>query len=556
MRVALGVTAVLTLLVSGAVAAPPSDLKLAPGASEAAKVITKGALEAPIRFLSHDLLEGRAPSHRGDVLARSYIASVLELLGLQPAGRDGSWEQRFEIVGISSHVPETWSFQHSGKRLELRYQDEFIAAPGVQAPEVALTDAEIVFVGYGIQAPEQNWDDYKGADLKGKLLLMMNYNPDWDPALFAGTHRVYYGRWTYKYESAARQGAAGAIIIHTTPSAGYPWGVVQNSWSGERFELPAGAEPRLKVRAWTTEDATRRLVALAGFDLDGLVKRARSRDFKPVPLGIRTSLAIVSTLSHGETGNVLGVIPGSDPALGDQAVVFSAHHDHLGIGKPDAKGDTIYNGAVDNASGVAQVIAIARAAMALPERPRRSLIFAFVGGEESNLLGSWYFATHPTVPVERIVADINFDAANIFGRTRDVALSGMGKSTLDQVLAAAAALQGRIVTDEPFPDQGSYYRSDQFSFARVGIPGLYFKSGVDYIGRPKDWGRTTAQEWLKAHYHQPSDELTPDWNFDGMIEDAQLGFLAGLAVAQADAMPTWLPGDEFAKLRAPAVSAR
>jgi len=556
MRVALSVTGVLILLASGAVAAPPTNLKLAPGASEAAKVITKGALEAPIRFLSHDLLEGRAPSHRGDVLARSYIASVLELLGLQPAGRDGGWEQRFEIVGISSHVPETWSFQHGGKRLELRYQDDFIAAPGVQAPEVALTDAEIVFVGYGIQAPEQNWDDYKGADLRGKVLLMLNYNPDWDPSLFAGTRRVYYGRWTYKYESAALQGAAGAIIIHTTPSAAYPWGVVQNSWSGERFELPAGAEPRLKMRAWTTEDATRRLVALAGFDLDALIKRARSRDFKPVPLGIRTSLVLASTLSHGEGGNVLGVLPGSDPALADQVVVFSAHHDHLGIGKPDAKGDTIYNGAVDNASGVAQVLAIARAFMALPERPRRSIVFALVDGEESNLLGSWYFATHPTVPVERIAADINFDAANIFGRTRDVALVGMGKSTLDQVLAAAAALQGRVVTDEPFPDQGSYYRSDQLSFARVGVPGLYFRSGVDYIGRPKDWGRTMAQEWLKAHYHQPSDELTPEWNFDGMIEDAQLGFLAGLAVAQADAMPTWLPGDEFAKLRKPAASAK
>jgi Zn-dependent M28 family amino/carboxypeptidase len=555
MRVSLAVT-LLSLVACGAVAAPPAELKLPPGATDAAKVITKGALEGATRFLAHDLLEGRAPSHRGDVLARAYIASVLELLGLQPAGPNGDWEQRFELVGISTRVPETWSFHSGGKQVDLRYQDDFIAAPGMQVPQVALADAELVFVGYGIQAPEQNWDDFKGADLRGKVVLMMNSNPEWDPALFAGKRRVYYGRWTYKYESAAQQGAAAAIIIHTTPSAAYPWPVVQNSWSGERFELPAGAEPRVKVRAWTTEAATRRILALAGFDLDALVKRARSRDFKPVPLGIKTSLALASTLSHGEGANVLGRIPGSDPRLADQVVVFSAHHDHLGIGKPDAKGDTIYNGAVDNASGVAQVLAIARAFMALPERPRRSIMFALVDGEESNLLGSWYFATHPTIPVERMAADINFDAANIFGRTRDVALVGMGKSTLDQVLSAAAALQGRVVTDEPFPEHGSYYRSDQLSFARVGVPGLYFRSGVDYIGRPKEWGRTMADEWLKAHYHQPSDELTPDWNFDGMIEDTQLGFFAGLAVAQADAMPAWLPGDEFAKLRQPASSAR
>ncbi len=534
-----------------ALAAPPA-LTLPAGAEQAAKVIDRASLAGPVRFLADDLLEGRAPSHRGDALANLYVASVMESLGLQPGGPGGSWEQRFPLVGITTKAPDAWTFRAGGNDVALKFWQDYIAASGVQAPAAAITDAPLVFVGYGIQAPEYGWDDFKGADLKGKVLLMLNNDPDWDPALFGGARRLYYGRWSYKYESAAREGAVGAIIIHTTPSAGYGWQVVQNSWTGEQFELPAGPEPRLQVRAWTTEDATRRLLAAAGLDLDRLIAQARSRDFKPVDLGIRTSLALANTLTHGETANVLGLIPGSDPALKDEVVIFSAHHDHLGIGKPDASGDTIYNGAVDNASGVAQVLAIAKAFMALPERPRRSVLFAIVSCEESGLLGSAYYAAHPTFAPGKIAADINFDAGNIFGRTRDVALVGKGKSTLDAVVEAAAALQGRVVTDESFPDRGAYYRSDQFSFARIGVPGLYFRGGLDYVGRERGWGERVNDEWLKAHYHQPSDEFSESWNFDGMIEDTQLGFLAGLSVAQANAMPAWLPGDEFAKLRAPA----
>jgi Zn-dependent M28 family amino/carboxypeptidase len=548
---------VFLIVASAATAAAPPALTLPPGAQEAANVITKGTLEGPVRFLSDDLLEGRAPSHRGDELAVLYAASVMEALGLQPGGPDGGWEQRFEIVGLTTHAPQSWSFHAGGKDVSLSFWSEFIAATGVQQPEVSIPDAELVFVGYGIQAPEYHWDDFKGTDLRGKILLMLNNDPDWDPNLFAGTRRLYYGRWTYKYESAARQGAVGAIIIHTTPSAGYGWKVVQNSWTGEQFELPAGNEPRVKVQAWTTEDATRKLLAAAGFDLDALIAKARSRAFKPVPLGIRTSLHFATTITKATTANVLGLLPGSDPVLKHQVVIFSAHHDHLGIGRPDATGDTIYNGAVDNASGVAQVLAIAKAFAALPQPPRRSVLFAIVSCEESGLLGSAYYATHPTFPVADIAADLNFDAANIFGRTHDVELIGKGKSTLDQTLAAVAALQGRVVTDEAFPDRGAYYRSDQFSFARVGVPGLYFKSGVDYIGREPGWGVRVTNEWVASHYHQPSDQLTPEWNFDGMIEDTRLGFLAGLAVAQADRMPTWMPGDEFARLReAPAAGPR
>ena len=545
----LGVAAAFLILAATAALAAPAVLDLPPGAQGAAKVIERGALEGPVRFLADDLLEGRAPSHRGDVLARNYVASVMELLGLQPGASGGGWEQRFEIVGITTHAPETWAFRARGKELALRFWDEFIAASGIQAPEVSIPETELVFVGYGIQAPEYGWDDFKGADLRGKILVVMNNDPDWEPALFAGKRRLYYGRWSYKYESAARAGAAGAIIIHTTPSAAYGWKVVQNSWTGEQFELPDTGEARVKVRAWTTEEATRKLLALAGFDLDKLVAQAHSRGFEPVPLGIRTSLTLVNTISHGETANVLGMLPGGDPVLKDQAVVFMAHHDHLGIGKPDATGDVVYNGALDNATGVAQVLAIAKAFMALPQRPRRTILFAIVSCEESGLLGSAYYTAHPTFPIERIAADVNFDAGNIFGKTRDVALVGEGKSTLDQVAEAVAALQGRVVTEETFADRGMYYRSDHFSFARAGVPGLYFKGGLDFVGREPGWGKKVTEEWGNMHYHQPSDEYGPSWNFDGMIEDAQLGFLAGLAVAQADAMPTWLPGDEFAKLR-------
>ncbi len=556
MHRSLGPLSLIPLIAFATAQAAPPPLSLPAGALRAAEAIDRSTLAGAVRFLADDLLEGRAPSHRGDALARLYVASVMESLGLQPGGPGGGWEQPFEIVGITTTAPETWTFRGAGKEVALRSWDEFIAASGVQTPEVAVKDAELVFVGYGIQAPEYAWDDFKGADLKGKMLLVMNNDPDWDPNLFAGARRLYYGRWTYKYESAARQGAAGAIVIHTTPSAGYGWKVVQNSWTGEQFQLPAGDEPRVQVQGWTTEDATRKLVAAGGFDLDALIAKARSRDFKPVPLGLRTSITLANAITHGKTANVLGLLPGGDPALKDQVVVVSAHHDHLGVGKPDARGDTIYNGAVDNATGVAQVLAIARAFVALPERPRRSVLFAVVSCEESGLLGSAYYAAHPTFPASKIAADVNFDAANIFGKTRDVALVGMGKSALDEVAAAAAALQGRVVTDEPFPDRGAYYRSDQFSFARIGVPGLYFKGGLDYIGRPPGWGKQVNEAWLAAHYHQPSDEFSEDWNFDGMIEDTRLGFLAGLAVAQADAMPAWRPGDEFAKLRGAAPAAK
>jgi Zn-dependent M28 family amino/carboxypeptidase len=517
--------------------------------------ITRAALEGPIRFLASDLLEGRGPATRGDQLARLYLQTELEGMGYKGAFAGGAWQQPFDIVGIHAQFPATWSFQGNSGRVELAWRNDFIAASGLQQQSVAVENAELVFVGYGIQAPEFKWDDYKGMNLTGKILVMMNNDPDWDPNLFAGKRRLYYGRWDYKYESAARQGAAGAIIIHTTPSAGYPWQVVQSSWGGEQFELPAGSEARLRVKAWATEEAARRLVKAGGFDLDQLRAAARSRDFKPVPLGVSTALSFTTKLARVQTANVGGLLAGSDPKLSAQVVVLSAHHDHFGIGEPDASGDRIYHGAVDNASGCAQVLAVARTFARLPERPRRSVLALFVAGEERGLLGSKYYAEHPTFAPGRIAANINVDGGNIFGRTRDATLISMGKSSLDAVAAEAAKSQGRTLKPDQFPDRGHYYRSDQFAFAKIGVPALFFDAGTDFGGRPAGWGRQQIEQWELKKYHQPSDKLDGTWKFDGMIEDTRLDMLSAWLIAQADAMPSWNPGDEFEAARQRALTA-
>src|SRR5246127_1156465 len=401
-----GLTVAGLLLTGVALAEAP----VPPPVEEAARTyITRAALEAPIRFLASDLLEGRGPATRADQTARLYLQTRLGGLGSRAAFAKGAWQQPLDIVGIRSQLPQQWRFQGKSGSVDLALREDYIGVSGRQSESVSIEDAELVFVGYGIQAPEYKWDDFKGAKLAGKILVMMNNDPDWDPKLFAGTRRLYYGRWDYKYESAARQGAAGAIIIHTTPSAGYPWQVVQSSWGGEQFELPAGKEPRLRVKAWATEDAVRRLVQSSGYDLDKLVAAAHAREFRPVALGIRTSISFTNRLASVQTANVGGVLPGSDSKLAAQVVVLSAHHDHFGIGEPDANGDRIYHGAVDNASGCAQVLAIAQALAALPERPRRSVLALFVAGEERGLLGSRYYAQHPSFAPGRIAADINID---------------------------------------------------------------------------------------------------------------------------------------------------
>lgn len=524
-------------------------------ALKAAATIHEEGLRSVVSYLASDELEGRGPASEADAVTQEFLAGSMLDLGLEPGGHDGEWTQPFDIVGITSHVPDTMKFSGSRGVKELKFWDDFIAASGVQAESAVIPESAVVFVGYGIDAPEYQWDDYKGADLEGKVLLMLNNDPDWDPDLFQGDRRLYYGRWTYKYEIAARQGALGAIIIHTTPSAGYPFQVVQTSWTGEQFELPAEDEPRCQINAWVTEAAARELVDLAGMDYDSLLESARSQDFKPVDLGLTTSLSLKNDLSRVQTANVAGLLRGSDPVLSKEVVIFTAHHDHLGIGEPNDSGDTVYNGARDNASGVAQILAAAKAAVALPSPPKRSLLFLFVAAEEQGLLGSKYYSLHPTFAPGKIAANINLDSANIWGLTTDITFIGLGKSSLDTVVQELAAEQERTVFGDQFPDRGSFYRSDQFNFAKIGVPAIYLNHGTRFIGRPDGWGKEQKEKYEATDYHQPSDELRDSWNFEGMIQDAQLAFLAGLRIAEETEMPTWNPGDEFEAARLQALAA-
>ena len=509
-----------------------------------------------IADLSDDAMEGRGPGTAGDVMARQYIADVMAGMGLEPGAADGGWEQPFDIVGIDATVPETWTFSSGGgDSVDFASWDDFIAHSGVQSQQAAIEDAEVVFVGYGIQAPEYGWDDYGDADLAGKVLVMLNNDPDWDPDLFEGDRRLYYGRWTYKYESAAAQGAAGAIVIHTGPSAGYGWNVVQTSWTGPQFELPDEGEPRAQINAWLTEEASRRLFDLAGLDYDETLESARSADFRPVSLGLSTSLALTNTVTSEQTANVLGALPGSDPELADQWIVFTAHHDHLGVSPDESLEDRIYNGALDNAAGVAQVLAIASRLAAQRPGPSRSMLFALVGAEEQGLLGSEYYAAHPTVSPGKMTANINYDGGNQWGRTRDVTYIGYGKSSLDAVVEAAAAEQGRIVLPDQFPANGYFYRSDQLNFARIGVPAIYLDNGTDFIDQPEGWGRDVLKAWTDNIYHQVSDEYGEDWNLEGMVDDVELGLACARAISENPELPSWNPGDEFEAARLAALAA-
>ena len=548
------IAAALALAVEAAApAAAPAVVT--PDEKAAARQIRPELIRAHVRFLASDLLEGRGPASRGDRLAEEYVAAQLEGLGLEPAAPGGGWFQPFDIVGITSEAPATVHFTRGGQSVDLRYRDDYVVFSGVQGPEASTGGGEVVFVGYGIVAPEYQWDDYKGADLKGKVLLMMNNDPEADPRLFAGKTRLYYGRWTYKYEMAAKMGAAGAIIVHTTHSAGYPWQVVQTSWSGEQFALPHESVPEVPVKAWLTEESARKIARLGGQDLDALRAAAEKPDFRPVSLGVAADITLKNRVKKSQTENVVGRLPGRDPELSKEAVVYTAHHDHLGIKEGAKPGqDNIYNGALDNASGVAAMLAIAKAMKALPEPPRRSVIFAAVAAEEQGLLGSAYLAAHPPVPAGRIAADINIDGINIWGRTRDLTMVGLGKSSLDDWIVKLAGMQGRVVVPDQFPDKGFFYRSDQFSLAKVGIPAAYFDAGTDVIGKPRGWGREQQEKFEANDYHQPSDELRPDWELSGAVEDVQLFFYLGVKVANAPQMPRWKPGDEFEAARKKALA--
>jgi len=537
----------LPLLALPVLAQTVAPARVSPAEKAAAKTIRAAGIRADARYLASDLLEGRGPGTRGDQLAQAYIAARMEAIGLEPAGGTG-FLQPFEIVGVRTLAPERMRVTRGGDTVDLREGTEFVATSGpVSETRVG---GEIVFVGFGIQAPEFEWDDFKGVDMRGKVLLMLNNDPKHDPRLFGGKARLYYGRWDYKYAMAAKLGAAGALVIHTDASAGYKWQVVQTGWGSgrERFQLP-NAPAAAPLRGWLTEDAARRVAKLAGQDLDALRRAALGREFKPVPLGVDVDVTLQAEVRTQTTANVIGRIPGSDKSLAQEAVIYTAHHDHLGL-KPDARPgeDAIFNGALDNASGVAAMLAVAEAMKALPQAPKRTVYFAAVGVEEQGLLGSEYLAAHPPVPPGRIAANLNIDGLNVYGRTRDLVLVGYGKSNLDDRVKALAAMQGRVVKPDPFPDKGFFYRSDQLNFARIGVPAAYADAGLDVIGQPAGWGEQRQAEYESRHYHQVSDEVG-DWNLEGGVEDAQLFFHLGTQVANAARMPAWKPGDEFEAAR-------
>ncbi len=520
--------------------------------------ISENALRAHIKFLSDDRLEGRGTGAKGGETAALYVAEQFEAMGLKGAGAKGSFWQPVSLVGVKAD-PKTELRVNGPERAEaFKFADDFVAFTGAQAEHVAL-NADLVFVGYGIDAPEQKWNDYKGPaeDYRGKILVMLVNDPPAtkeEPNLFGGRTLTYYGRWTYKYEEAARRGAVGAILLHTNESAGYPWSVVRTSNGSWRFDIARSAgdkTPFLKMRSWMTDDAAHRMFGLAGQNLDELRKQAASRDFKPIKLNLQASIDLNSELKRVEAPNVVAILPGRDPKLRDEYVIFSAHWDHFGIGAPDKKGDTIYNGALDNATGVASVLEIARVLSSLPapEKPRRSILFLITTAEEQGLLGSEWYSQHPVKPINKTATDINLDSMNILGPTRDFVPLGAERSSLKAVVEAIARERGLRISSDPRPEQGSFYRSDHFPFAKVGVPSISLKEGDDYVGRPKGWGEKKFREYNEAHYHQPSDEYSDEWDFRGMIQEADFAMAIGRRVADMNPMPKFNPDDEFAKTR-------
>ncbi|MGH9678324.1 MAG: M28 family peptidase [Candidatus Acidiferrales bacterium] len=511
-----------------------------------------------IRVLSSDEFEGRGPGSKGEALTIQYLEDQLRAEGLEPGNPDGTYLQNVPMVGITPDKGMKLTLTGHGHTLDPKFEDDFVAW-SKRVTETSSIDADLIFVGYGVQAPEFQWDDFKGVDVKGKVLVELINDPPvpdpndssrLDPKTFGGIAMTYYGRWTYKFEKAAQLGAAGCIIIHQTGRAGYPWEVVRDSWSGTQFSLatPDKNMGRLAVESWITSDFATKLFRAAGLDLDKLIAAAARRDFKPAPLAMRGKLSIHNELRTIDSHNVIARLTGSDPALRDTYVVYTAHWDHFGIG-PEVNGDKIYHGAVDNASGTAALLEMARAYKSLATPPRRSILFLSVTGEEQGLLGSEYYAEHPLYPLARTAVDINMDGMNVHGRTSDIVQIGRGASTLDDIIDAAAREQGRIVKPDPEPEKGYYYRSDHFEFAKKGVPAFDPDEGVDFIGKPPGSGLEVRRKYTTEMYHKPADKIQPDWDLSGAVQDCQLFFLVGYRVATDSHLPEWRPGAEFKAIR-------
>ncbi len=529
-------------ILSGALAcSPTNNSDVLPGP------ISEQHILEHVEVLASDEFGGRTPGTVYEEMTVAYVISQFEDLGIEPGMTDGSFTQDVPLMGQVAHNVNV-SLQSDNQQVPLAYLDDAMAWPAHTQQSVDVRDAEMIYVGYGIEAPEEDWDDFKGADVSGKVLVFKNFNPVTHEDRFDGGNRLYYGRWTYKFEQAAEKGALGALIIHTDETAGYGWDVVRNSWSRERLFVFEEEEPATQFNGWLTHERSRELFEMAGLNLQDMLDAAESPYFEPIPLtGVRIDASMDAVYRDIAGQNVVGKITGSDPELADEAVVFSAHHDHLGIGDP-VDGDSIFNGAWDNASGVSLMLNLARLYQMEPEEIRRTLYFVSVTAEESGLLGSRYFAENPPVHAGRISANINLDATNIFGETKDFVAVGYGRSDIDEILAEEAERLGRIVKPDPRPEQGIYYRSDHFSFARVGVPALYPNPGTQFVDKPDNYNEQVA-EYRNKIYHTVHDRIHDWWDLSGAVEDLKLIYHVALRIANADEMRQWTPGDEFEEAR-------
>ena len=504
-----------------------------------------------IQTLSSDEFAGRAPSSVGEEKTIRYLEEEFRKLGLRPGNGD-SFFQEVSLIAINTTPPPRLTVRAGKKRLHLNWRKDYVAVTRQMQPEVVIQNSPLVFAGYGIVAPEYHWNDYDGVDVAGKTVVVLVNDPGYatgDSILFKGRAMTYYGRWTYKYEEAARQGAAGIIIVHETGPAGYPWGVVESGWTGPQFylESPDGNMSRCALEGWITEDAARQLFAAGGMDFEAAKAAASHPGFQPIPLHAGYSVTLRNEIHSSVSNNVLALLPGNERP--NEAIIYTAHWDHFGV-RPELEGDAILNGARDNATGTAALIEIARAFTNLPAPPRRSVLFLAVTAEEQGLLGSAYYARHPVFSPAKTVAVINMDALNIFGRMKDITIIGMGNSELDEYVAEAAATQGRYVRSDPEPEKGGFYRSDHFSFAKKGIPALYTKMGIDHVEKGSEWTLEQIDRWVKEHYHKPSDHYDPNtWDLTGALDDIRLLFRVGYKLSMEDRFPNWYMGTEFRALR-------
>ncbi len=543
---------VIVCLIAAACSSKPSASPPPPAASTApAQQIPIGQLPdidtnavlAHTKVLSSDEYEGRGPGTKGEELTVRYIEDQFKKIGLQPGNTDGSYVQKVPLVGITA-APAPLTFKKGTQTQTLKWKDDVVAWTKHVAETASIDNSELVFVGYGVVAPEYNWDDYKGVDVSGKTLVMLINDPPVEGA-FGGKAMTYYGRWTYKYEIGAEKKAAAVLIVHETEPAAYPFSVVQSKVT-EQFDLvtPDKNMGRVNVEGWITLDKAKDLFTLAGQDFDKLKQQAATREFKPVPLGVTASMTLHNKLRTIDSRNVVGRLEGSDPKLKDEYVVYSAHWDAFGIG-PEVDGQRIYHGAEDNAIGCGGLIEMARAFTQVQPRPKRSILFLSVTAEEQGLLGSQYYSVTPIYPLAKTAANVNMDGLNVHGRTKDLTLIGFGASDLDDYASAAAAEQGRVIRPDPEPEKGGYYRSDHFNFAKQGVPALDPDAGVDYIGKPPDYAKRTRDAYTEHRYHKPQDVVLPDWDLTGAREDLRVFFTVGYRVAQAETFPEWKPGAEF-----------